>query len=348
VTVRHRDANAIVPDWDSLADRVAASPFLRAGWIQAWARAFAGGRVEAITAEREGAVVGFLPFLRGRRRIASPANYHSPEFGILAVDAEATGAVAREAFALGAGTVVVSFVDASSTGAHALRAAATAGGYAVAERVRLSSPYVDIHGDWQEFERRLSPNLRGDVKRRRRRAEETGTLSVDVEDGSQRLAELLDDGFAVEGSGWKDAEGTAIRSQPNTLRFYREVAEWAAARGWLRLAFLRLDGRTIAFHYDLEADGVLYHLKGGFDTRYERMSPGKVLHYELLARCFAAGSRRYEFLGGAERYKLQFARGTRDLVEIRAFAPGLGGRVEHAVYAYGRPLARRVRDRVRR
>ena len=34
--------------------------------------------------------------------------------------------------------------------------------------------------------------------------------------------------------------------------FYRRVAAWAAERDWLRLAFLRLDGRPLAFDLALE------------------------------------------------------------------------------------------------
>ncbi|HKP88939.1 MAG TPA: GNAT family N-acetyltransferase, partial [Thermoleophilaceae bacterium] len=39
----------------------------------------------------------------------------------------------------------------------------------------------------------------------------------------------------------------------------------AAEQGWLRLAFLRLDGRAIAFDMCLEHGGAFYVLKGGFD-----------------------------------------------------------------------------------
>src|SRR5207247_10269646 len=69
--------------------------------------------------------------------------------------------------------------------------------------------------------------------------------TLEVVDGSERLDELLEEGFRVEASGWKSRAGTAIASRPDTRRFYTDVARWASDRGWLRLAFLRLGGRAL-------------------------------------------------------------------------------------------------------
>jgi CelD/BcsL family acetyltransferase involved in cellulose biosynthesis len=169
-----------------------------------------------------------------------------------------------------------------------------------------------------------------------------------VATGGDRLDTLLEEGYRLEGSGWKAREGTAIQSRPETRAFYGEVARWAAEQGSLRLSFLRLDGRAIAFHFNVEANDVQYHLKGGYDTDYERFSPGRLLHYLLLERCFDGGLRRYDFLGGEEPYKLQFATGTRVLARLQAFAPSAAGRLERAAHVYVRPLARRLLARVGR
>src|SRR4030095_4180878 len=46
--------------------------------------------------------------------------------------------------------------------------------------------------------------------------------TFELADGRERLEELLAEAFGVEASGWEGAEGTAITSRPETLRFYRE------------------------------------------------------------------------------------------------------------------------------
>src|SRR5207253_4308850 len=109
-------------------------------------------------------------------------------------------------------------------------------------RTQQRSPYVVIGGDWDAFCESLDRKEVKEIRRRRRRLEEQGETRFDVEDGSERLDSLLDEWLQVEASGWKGRTGTAVASDPGTLEFYRAIARWAAGRGSLRLAFLRLDG----------------------------------------------------------------------------------------------------------
>jgi CelD/BcsL family acetyltransferase involved in cellulose biosynthesis len=161
---------------------------------------------------------------------------------------------------------------------------------------------------------------------------------ADTSSLDQRLADAL----AIEQSGWKAARGTAISSRPQTQRFYTEVARWAAERDWLRLVFLRLDGRPIAFHFAIEERGVYYALKGGFDPAFHRFSPGQLLIRATLERAFTRGLRRYELLGGDDDYKLRWATGTQERLLFQAFAPTLAGLVDWAVFAHARPRLKRV------
>ena len=172
-------------------------------------------------------------------------------------------------------------------------------------------------------------------------------MTFELHDGRERLEALLDEGLCVEASGWKGAGGSAIDSAAATRRFYGAVAAWAAARGSLRLGFLRLDGRAVGFHLDLEDDGVLYHLKGGYDESYARFSPGKLLHARVIEWACGRGLRRYEFLGADEPYKRQWTSDARVLVEAAAYRTSPLGLVGWSASRFGRPAARRVLARVR-
>ena len=88
-----------------------------------------------------------------------------------------------------------------------------------------------------------------------------------------------------------------ISSNAATRRFYTDVARWAADRGWLRLAFLRVDGTPLAFDFALEADGVHYLLKTGFVEAARALAPGVVLRFWMVRRAFQLGLTRYELLG---------------------------------------------------
>lgn len=335
-------SKAACHEWEELADRTAASPFVRPGWIAAWWRAFGKGELELITARRDGRLSALLPLVREGTTTSSPTNWHTPEFAIVADSVEAAREIALAALARRPRRLAISFVNGNGPDvATWLDAARETGGRVVMQTLECS-PYLDVIGTWEAFEKTLGRHRVSELRRRRRRLEERGRVEFDVVDGGPDLAAALEDGLAIEGSGWKTEQGTAILSRPDTASFYRDVGAWSAERGWLRLLFLRLDGRPIAFQYVIEANGVAYFLKGGYDVGYARYSPGSLLARDVLAWAFRSGMRTYEFLGTDEGFKREWTSRTRERLRIQAFAPTTAGVAEWAAWAYGRPAAKRV------
>jgi CelD/BcsL family acetyltransferase involved in cellulose biosynthesis len=344
---RHSSIASIAAEWDALADRCDASPFVRPGWFDAWLRAFGGQPL--ILAARDGHdLTGVLVLLRGPAALHSAANWHSPLYGAAADGPDALHALAGALLDEKASRIDLAMVDAGDPLREALHAAAGGAGRAAIDRRVAIQPYVTLDGGFDAYAAGLPRKQRKEIGRLRRRLEAEGELSVGFEDGSERLDDLLREGFAVEGSGWKAEQGSAIASQPETLAFYTEVARWAAARGWLRLAFLRLDGRALAFDLCIEAGGSAYVLKGGFDPEYRRFGPGVVLTYESLSRAFDEGLATYEFLGDADSYKLVWTDTTRERRRLQVFSSSPLGQAQLAAWRYGRPLAKRAAARLGR
>jgi CelD/BcsL family acetyltransferase involved in cellulose biosynthesis len=335
---------AVRDDWDRLADRTGSAPFLRPGWIEAWWRAFGTGCLEVLREEGEGRVRALLPVRHRHGAVSSPSNCHSPHFGLLREDRAAAAALLGELFARRPAQVSLGFLGTLGSDLEDLTGAAEKAEYRCLQRTLERSPFVTVDGDWEGYERSLDRNMRSDLRRCRRRLEELGRVTLDVEHDAAHLDEAL----AVEGLGWKRKAGTAIVSTPQTARFYTEVARWAAASGRLRLIFLRVDGRPVAFHLALEDDRTYFPLKGGFDPAFRAQSPGRLLIHATLERAFGVGLRRYEFLGGSDAYKLRWATEAYDRVLFQAFAPSPVGRACWVTFAYGRPLAKRAVGEVRR
>jgi CelD/BcsL family acetyltransferase involved in cellulose biosynthesis len=325
-------------EWDRLADRTGAAPFLRPGWIEAWWRAFGAGRLEVLREEGEGGVHALLPVRHLHGAVSSPSNSHSPRFGVLRDDRAMGAALLDKLFARRPAQVSLGFVGALGSSLEELTGAAETAGYRSLQRTLERSPFVTVDGSWEGYERSLDGSVRRDLRRCRRRLEELGRVTLDVEYDIAHLDEAL----ALESLGWKRTAGTAIISAPQTAHFYIEVARWAAATGRLRLIFLRVDGRPVAFHLALEDDRTYFPLKGGFDPALRAQSPGRLLIHATLERAFAVGLRRYEFLGGSDAYKLRWATEAYDRVLFQAFAPGPVGQARWATFAYGRPLAKRA------
>jgi CelD/BcsL family acetyltransferase involved in cellulose biosynthesis len=333
-------------EWELLAERLQAAPFLYPGWILAWSAAFAPGHLMLISVRRNGRLAGIAPCLRRGGVLSFPVNWHTPLAGFLAEDEDARAMLAQRLVTSAAVRTDLAFIDQDDPTLGALVDAASTARRASLVRPILHSPYVPLEGHtWDHYRGALDRKVRREVERCVRRLRERGRLRVEVEDGRGDLQAALADGLRLESSGWKLQSRTAIASDPTLASFYTQVAQWASKRGWLALTFLMLDRHPIAFDLCLHARGVFYALKGGFDPAYRSFGPGKVLTYESLRLAFELGAASYELLGDADAYKLPFAAATRRRMRFQAFARSPLGWLDRLAWTHGRKLALAARRR---
>lgn len=320
-------------EWDELARRCDASPFRRPAYIALWRATFdpRGAAPDLVIARRAGRLAGALPVIREGGRVRPLGNFETPAGGIVADDAAAATAVARAVLGADARRVDLERLPADGETRRAIERAAAAAGHRVIRRTTMRSPVVDTHEGWQAYWSSRSRNLRHNVERCGRRGRELGELTADLrrDVAEADLDRLLDEGFAVEGSGWKTAQGTAILTDPRARRYYTELARWAGREGWLRLSFIRIDGRAIAFSLGVESFGTHHALKMGYDVAWARVSPGMLLLEALIRRSFDEGLARFDFAGHDEQYKLAWATGTDDQVSLSVFRATPAGQVAH-------------------
>jgi len=341
----HERIEELAGSWDDLADRAGPNPFVYPGWFGAWWTAFgAGQRLRILAIYRSGELVGLAPLVRVGSRLQSVTGSETPAFGFLTLDDTALQFLTYSLLRESPSHLALYYMDPVEVSAFLGHAVVAGPGYKVLSRVIMRSPCVAIDRDWDTYVGGLSKNLRKKVRRCTLRSEEEGEVSFDVSDGREGLDRLLEEGFRVEASGWKGQAGTAMSSRAETHTFYRELARWAAARGWLRLAFLRINGRAAAFDYCLERKGVHYLLKTGYDPAWQQLSPGTLLRYRMLARAFSEGIQIYDFLGDDVLWKRPWTKKSNDRLRVQAFAPSLPGRLGWINHAYLRSSARWMRD----
>lgn len=279
---------------------------------------------------------------RRRGELAANANWHTPAFAIVAADDPSRVELAESLFRASARRVALAFLRADEGTLPACIDAAARHRYRTLARTLERSPYVSMRVGLEGWEAALDGKLRSELRRRRRRLEEQGTVELDLRDGSEGLDGLLEEGFRIEAAAWKGARGTAIAADPAARVFYDRAARWAAERGWLRLAFLRLDGRALAFDLCLEQGGAHALLKTGFEPELRQLAPGLLLREAMIRRAFELGLDSYEFLGSDEPWKLAWTGTVRELKLLQAFAPTLPGTVDRLAWAAGRPAAKRI------
>lgn len=340
-------------EWDRLATRSGSPPFVRPGWVLAWMDAFAPGREpRVLTARRvdefgDRKLVGVLPLLDGRRRLRSPTNGESMIFDPVVADTAAAAALAERL--AGAGRVVdlAPLPVGAGTPGEAMQSAAERRGAIVLRRTLSHSPVLDLTGTWSDFLGTMSQKRRYSLRKLDKRLQEAGAVSFEVHDGRQDLDALLADGFRLEGRPWKLAAGSAILSNPSTTRFYTAVARWAAEAGLLRLAFLRLDGRPIAFSFNLQDGGRMYGVKLGMDDDYGKLGPGTVLTRRLVEYAFDQPDlTQFDLLGQNDGHKADISTGTREQVRLQLFPAGWRGQLQRAAVLRAAELRSTLVDRM--
>jgi CelD/BcsL family acetyltransferase involved in cellulose biosynthesis len=318
----HQSMEPLVGEWERLAGHLNASPFLWPGWMKAWWHAFGKGELQVLAAYDNGRLTGVVPLCRSDGVLRSLTNEDTPLFAFLAVNEMAVQALSHALFSQEPRRVHLSFLSSADTSVPKVHATANDARYRTITESIQAAPYVAIDDKWDAYESGLRRKFRSELRRRRRRLEEQGHLTLEVFDGTERLHELLEEGFRVEASGWKGTYGTSINASPALKRFYTEVAHWAADCGWLRLAYLRLSGRTLAFDFCLEANKTHYLLKTGYDPAYGKFAPGMIMRHLMLARAFSENLDTYDFLGaGHSPWKEEWTSAQQERLFLRFFAP---------------------------
>ena len=331
--------------WDRLATGVL-EPFLRNAWFLSWWDAFGAGRkLRTCVLWRGDELVGAFPLCAtSDGRLAALSNDHSPGFHPLSSDPAAEQALVAAAMD-GSSELVVEGVPVGDHLGRLMREVRSRRRLRVVERWQ-TSPIVDTTGSFEQYRAEKKRGWR-EIERRRRKLRREYRVEEKVIEAPVDLEGELARGFEVEASGWKGRAGTAIRSSPETSRFYRGIAADLQRHDELRLSTLSADGRMIAFDLGLVHEARYYVLKTGFDESWRRFAPGLALRLSVVERCFELGLESHEFLGAEMGWKRLFATHARENRVFRAYAWRAPKLVRFAYRRAARPLLARAYHRVR-
>lgn len=182
-----------------------------------------------------------------------------------------------------------------------------------------TAPCMDLPADFETYLNSLSAKDRHEIRRKKRRAEQMGTLSFErICDPSRIVAALPSflDLFRSSG-GMKRAFLT-----PEREGFFRSLAEEFSGRGWLDLYALSLNGRAITYLLCFSYNRTLYLYNAAYDNRHAQVSPGIVAIALCIEDAIKRGIRRFEFLRGNEAYKYRFGGRDHHIYTLTCSQPG--------------------------
>lgn len=350
---------ALEPEWNALVESTADEPFYRHEFLRVWVDNFAPeSRLRVLTLRDDaGRLTAVLPLMAGRasmygvpvRRLSATANAHSCRFDVVAREPGSAAVAFLSHLRTDRSWDVLLLTDVPEDGAGwRLYEAAKAAGLSVGTWESLQSPYIPLPGSWEAYQGTLQSKFKANCRRRRRKLEEKGRVTVERVEGGLELEAKLEEGFALEASGWKGQRGTAMARDARTRGFYSELARAAGYGGRLALYFLRLDGRAVAFQYALEYGGRYFLLKPGYDESLGDCSPGQLLMEDVLRDCLTRGLREFDFLGPDMVWKRDWTDTVRRHTWLYVFNDTALGRALCAAKFRWAPVAREVVARWKR
>ena len=88
---------------------------------------------------------------------------------------------------------------------------------------------------------------------------------------------------AIEDASWKGQRGLGIFSTVIGQRFFLAAGQRLAARGWLDIGLLLLDGQLVSYRFGFRHRGSYLDFNLAFDPAYAALAPGRVLLDEMIA-----------------------------------------------------------------
>jgi CelD/BcsL family acetyltransferase involved in cellulose biosynthesis len=303
------------PEWDALVRAMPRpSPFLLHAWLSAWWRHYGEGAELAVpVARRDGRLVAALPLLVRAHLGLRTARFLGGRQSALADLLLSPGEDPSVGMALAARvSASADLVDLYGLPRGSRVAEALGPSMEVVERVE--APVLDLTPGWEAVYREKTNSKKRNLHhRRRRQLAELGRLEVVVARSLEELDPALEEAFRLHALRWDGRPDGSGFVTPAGKLFHREVIRAIVGLDVPRIVLLTLDGRAVAFHYYLAFESRMYVHRLAFDPAFARFSPGLVNTLDTIEAAAAEGLTRVEFLGGAERYKIELADGAEPL-----------------------------------
>jgi len=170
-------------------------------------------------------------------------------------------------------------------------------------RQRAGRHSASLEDGLDGFYARRSSGFRANARRARRVATREGVEYEVLSQwaGAEQVLSTWSRIQAIERRSWKGLEGFGIDQEP-MRGFYRDMILRLSARGALRVVFARLGERDLAFVFGGVFRGTYRGLQVSFDDSHRSLSPGVLVHLEMMEHLVREGVGLYD-LGTEMDYK---------------------------------------------
>jgi len=323
----------LATSWNTLVETgITNAPFLRFEYLSTWWGTHGGGEwkdnseLAVVTAWNEGDLIGIAPLFLAKNRegkdalmllgsieisdyldmIVRPENHQKFIFGLL--DWLLT-------YYPSAWEVIDFYnIPESSPSLSVLQSFSSIHGWVCSETIYQPSPYIPLTGDFETYLAGIDKKQRHEIRRKIRRAEESGRgVRWYVSEDSSKLEEDMDNFMSLMAF---DPEKAAFLTTAMRIQM-KKSARAAFEAGYLQLAFLEVDGEKACAYLNFDYDNKIWVYNSGLDRRFMDLSVGWVLLGYLLEWANNHKRSEFDFLRGDEDYKFKFGGIKRHVMRIK-------------------------------
>ena len=305
--------------WNALVEQsIADTPFSRYEYLSEWWKTLGGGewkdaRLALVSATEGDQLIGIAPlFLAeydGRQALLLVGSIEISDYLDLIV---------RQADLPRFLSGLVDFLASSYAGAWsaldwynlpdssptlaALKADSERRGWTYHEEVYRPTPRIALNGSFEEYLSRVEKKQRHEIRRKMRRADESGRVKFVVVDPKADIEPELESFFhlMVQDPGKANFLHDVMRDQMS--QSIRAAHEY----GYLWLAFLEVDGVRAAASLNFDYRNKLWGYNSGVSRDHMEFSPGWVLLGHTIQWACEHGRAEFDFMRGDEEYKYRF------------------------------------------
>lgn len=209
----------------------------------------------------------------------------------------------------------------------------------------FQSPSIVLDSDWEAFLSARGKKFRGNLRNYINKSEREGLvcsmfgLDGDADAVMNRIVE-------VEKNTWKYREGTSIVSDERMSGFFCDAVRDAAASGNLYLGLMDKDGQPVAYDLNWAHGDTVFSLKMGYDERYSRFAPGKVLFAYTVRKSIEDNFKFHDLMGMDESFKTEWTSTMRQHSRLHVNHKGMKSRLNYYFNNNLKGMARSLKGKI--
>jgi CelD/BcsL family acetyltransferase involved in cellulose biosynthesis len=319
-------------EWQTLFGAANCAPFLSWEWISVWHKYFGANKKPFIlTARRDDRLIGILPLYHRRQQIFGIRLRQQLGFlGDSHGGADYLDLIAETAHKSEVLAAMFDFLQTENF-FDSIRLENLAGDAEIVEFLQTSDftttqsfhsarhdgevcPQICLEKGWEAV---LKQSKRaGSFAKILKKLHKIPGFEFRSVDEPNEIGAAIERFYHLHEKRWAAEGGSELSGNPQLLSFQRELVSILATAKLIRFNELWIAGECRATNYCLEHGDTFYYYNGGYDLDWAKLSVGFIAVGLSIKDAAERGFAVYDFLRGDEKYKFEWATGTRQLVSI--------------------------------